>query len=870
MRPLTRSELPIGAVLSDKYRITREIGRGGMAAVYEAEHVDIGKRLAVKVLDPSLAGSATIVERFQREARAAAAVNSPYICDVHDAGRLPDGRPYLVLELLEGESLYDRMSHFERLSPAEVVRILGQVARGLQKAHSAGIVHRDLKPENIFLARDGDGQEIAKIVDFGLAKMFGTAGSPEANPRLTREGAIFGTPMYMSPEQIGGQGQADHRSDLWAMGCIAFECLTGRPVWNVDQGVALIFGQIATAPVPIPSELTPSLPPTFDAWVRRALARDPDERFQSALELAQSLAVALGQDVAMAMSSSVIVARSPSTNIRLSAATQAEEHDERVEPFAPTEPPPDPKPRPEPARSRVTAPRTPTDLVAPLPAAPRTEPIRSAPRSSRTPIVAALSLAVVAAGVGGFLLTRRAGPAAHSAGPIASSPATIASPAAAASSSAPVVASSSIPGNPLPIPAFAVPIVKAERLMADSKPEDAVHVLEQAAESSDSGALLTMLDNVRLAAANTGPCRVTALARPRPFEWTSSLRGPSIASGSSGIVVSWVDNQNDKQRWDLWAERLGQDLVPIDQPVDMLPSAGNIDNGSIVAAGDGFVVVFGDDAIGTRGAYLRRLDASGKPVGPTQRLSPNKASVPHPSVVALGDGTVAAVFADAAKAGPADIMLQRFHADLTATGPAVAVARYAVPSSRQSGSSPSIAVAGDRLVIAWRRDTIQEQAIVLRAVRVSDGSVVWPATDEQGVVVSEPRGKVRAPELSCAGDSCLVTWRREPTGSYIAAVDATSGKVRWRKILAPGGTQIGASLQPGGEGLVAWYDGGRVRAARVDDSGAGEGSIIGQSHGEQATPLVVPTSRAGEWLLSWTCFEAGHPEAFVTRLSCGR
>src|SRR6185437_5032964 len=179
--------IPVGTVLAGKYRITREIGRGGMAAVYEAENVDIGKRVAIKVLAQELTTSAVVVERFLREARAAASIRSPFICDVYDSGKLDDGRPFLVLELLEGESLYERMTVIRYLDPETTVTVVSQVCRGLTKAHAASIVHRDLKPENIFLTKDEEGRLCAKILDFGLAKFYAPVDGGDAQARLTRE-----------------------------------------------------------------------------------------------------------------------------------------------------------------------------------------------------------------------------------------------------------------------------------------------------------------------------------------------------------------------------------------------------------------------------------------------------------------------------------------------------------------------------------------------------------------------------------------------------------------------------------------------------------------------------------------------------------
>ncbi|HEX7604912.1 MAG TPA: serine/threonine-protein kinase, partial [Polyangiaceae bacterium] len=298
MRPVpNESKIPVGTLLAGKYKVTREIGRGGMAAVYEAEQIALGKKVAVKVLASELASSNIVIERFFREARAAASVRSPYIVDVYDSGRLEDGRPFIAMEMLEGESLYDRMSRVRLIDPASTVRIINHCAKGLMKAHASGIVHRDLKPENIFLTRGEDG-EIAKLLDFGLAKFYAPVAADEKTARLTREGAVFGTPAYMSPEQVKGQGNVDHRADLWALGCMAYECLIGRPVWNTDQGVAMTFAAIATQPIPVPSHLRADLPTSFDEWFAKALQRDPDKRFQTAKELSDALAKAFGSAAA--------------------------------------------------------------------------------------------------------------------------------------------------------------------------------------------------------------------------------------------------------------------------------------------------------------------------------------------------------------------------------------------------------------------------------------------------------------------------------------------------------------------------------------------------------------------------------------------
>jgi serine/threonine protein kinase len=288
----TASGPPLGTILDGKFRIEKQIGRGGMATIFAAENVDIGKAVAVKVLSHELADSKTVTERFLREARAAAKIKSPYICEVYDLGTF-DGRPFIVLELLSGESLYDRLARERRLSIADVVTITTQVCKGLAKAHEQHIVHRDLKPENIFLTAAEDGRSLSKLLDFGLAKFYEHHLDAQ-NARLTKEGALFGTPAYMSPEQARAKHNVDHRSDLWALGCIVYEMLTGRTVWDVDQGVAMILAQVANGEIPNPRKYRADLPATFDAWFQRALARKVEARFQSAEEFAAALVEALG------------------------------------------------------------------------------------------------------------------------------------------------------------------------------------------------------------------------------------------------------------------------------------------------------------------------------------------------------------------------------------------------------------------------------------------------------------------------------------------------------------------------------------------------------------------------------------------------
>lgn len=279
-------------LVAGKYRLVRLIGQGGMGSVWEGEHVSLGTRVAVKFIERELANSEEARERFDKEARAAAKLQSRYVVGVFDHGVMPDGRPFIVMEYLSGETLEERAVVRGRLDLIEMSVIVSQVARGLSKAHELGIVHRDLKPENIFLTDSPDDDEqVAKVVDFGIAKF--TEGSPVGMSSSTRTGTLLGTPVYMSPEQARGLRDIDQRSDLWAMGVVVYRCVTGRLPFE-GQAVGDIVVKICTQDPTPPSHLVPALPASFDAWFARCVSRDREARFASAKEMAAELMVVAG------------------------------------------------------------------------------------------------------------------------------------------------------------------------------------------------------------------------------------------------------------------------------------------------------------------------------------------------------------------------------------------------------------------------------------------------------------------------------------------------------------------------------------------------------------------------------------------------
>jgi serine/threonine-protein kinase len=277
-----------GHIIAGRYRLGRLLGRGNMGTVWRAEHLLLHSPVAIKIIDPGVAMHEDGIARFVREARAAAALRSPHVVQILDFG--VDGlTPFIAMELLEGETLGQRLERRGVLSPVEVVRILSQVARAMGRAHDAGIVHRDLKPENVFLVHNDD-EEVVKVLDFGIAKIQAGPGLPASNT-ATRAGSLMGSPCYMSPEQAWGSKSVDWRTDLWSLAVIAYECLCGQRPFD-SQAFGELIVKICTAPVPVPSRVA-SVPPGFDVWFARAAHRDPAQRFQSARDLSRALRTAI-------------------------------------------------------------------------------------------------------------------------------------------------------------------------------------------------------------------------------------------------------------------------------------------------------------------------------------------------------------------------------------------------------------------------------------------------------------------------------------------------------------------------------------------------------------------------------------------------
>jgi eukaryotic-like serine/threonine-protein kinase len=817
------SHVPVGTVLEGKFRVTQEIGRGGMAAVYEAENIDIGKRVAVKILSAELITSRVVRERFIREARAAAAIHSPYICEVYDSGMYHE-RPFLVMELLDGESLYDRMTRVRQLKVSTCLKVLRHIVRGLAKAHQAGVVHRDLKPENIFLTRDADGRMLAKIVDFGLAKFYeGRSGGDEKNIRLTREGALFGTPAYMSPEQAKGQGEVDHRADLWALGCIVYECLTGRTVWDVQQGVAMILAQIAKGELPDPRKYRPDLPEEFTAWFKKALHPNLEERFQSGREFIESLEQVLtpeGEPISSAdpppLSSAYdIPDPAPHLTHRPSKAVEAE--------LAPG----------------GTSPRAIAWLV--------------------------LGSASVLAGFTFWLY-------------VIHPPGSITPSLAALSDGPPEGAELVRTREPVEKGPGAELINRAQKQFRVDQHKDALLTLELA-KGENPNVAGSLIRHAQVALEETGACRLAGLGHPRPFDAKSPASHARIAVGAEGILAVWTDSHQDPKRRNVYSALLDDALRRVSPVRNATPEAASAIHPALTPLPEGFATLYWDSASEKPGVYVRSIQADGRINSPAQLLSEGKKDQYYPTLAVLPSGDLLAVWNEKPdpKGRSAIVARKLDRKQLAPLGSPVALTAL----RKGEATQPFARVFGDTLYIAYRY-LVTGSTSEIRLMRIplgpkgTDGSILdsgvkpHPREDRAAgeTVVLRTQPRQAEPSMVCDNDGCLVVWDDEGAGAYAGYVPQNQDQPLWHREFATKGKRPAVARSARGQTAVAFFAGDRLFIAPVDRDGIGKPSVISRVSGFQPQPSLVEGTEAGEWLVAWRDYEAGQLEVFVARAHC--
>src|SRR5262245_59379045 len=278
----------IGDVIADKYTVERVVGEGGMGVVYAARHRELDQRVAIKFLLPEIAQQGMAAERFRREARAAARIRGEHVCRVLDVGTLAgSGIPYMVMEYLEGRDLANELERRVRLPPEEAVGYILEACEAVAEAHAAGIVHRDIKPANLFLATRSDGSRHVKVLDFGVSKSL--VDSSSGQHALTVTSSVVGSPLYMSPEQLDSARDVDRRTDIWALGVVLYELLTGGTPFRGDSIPQLVTSVLHDQPPSFAScEVT--APDGLEAALARALAKQREQRYGSVAEFVSAIA----------------------------------------------------------------------------------------------------------------------------------------------------------------------------------------------------------------------------------------------------------------------------------------------------------------------------------------------------------------------------------------------------------------------------------------------------------------------------------------------------------------------------------------------------------------------------------------------------
>ncbi len=815
--------IPPGTVLLDKYEVVRELGRGGMAVVYEAMHRGLGQPIAVKVLAAELIKSSVVKERFIREARAVAAIKSAHIVDVYDTGVLADGRPYIAMELLRGETLYERLASKGRIDATETAAIVRDCAAGLQNAHDVGIVHRDLKPENIFLCVGPSGQQSAKLLDFGLAKVH-TAMGEEAG-RLTRDGAVFGTPAYMSPEQLKGQASVDHRADLWALGCITYECLTGRSVWATNQSMAMTFAAIATAALPVPTDFRPDAPLAFNDWFTRALQRDPAKRFQSARALSESLALAFSSDLV-------------SVDYGLPAPGNA--FDVRDEPAVASGPVP---------------------IVTTI--------IRKGGTAGL--VVGALGLVVGVGGVSAYYMEHKKHD--RDVADVRAATGTQSVMGAARVQTAPT---SNAPAAVGAMPLWAKQLAEGQRRLAGGDSAGAALSWREAAASGAASSATGLLEQLKVASTGSGACSVAALGHPRPATSRSAGR-PAVVATKAGVLVAWTDDHEHAGHEHVYASLLGEDLQSATaSTTDLSPEADSAFRPFFLQDGDETALVFADRSGQKPGIYTRFIDAEAHLSGELVHVGGDK---PFTYYVHAHRSQAGYHFLwEDDRDGAPNIFLTHTDARLVPEGGVRRVTSFA-------GSGPlarvpryvSGATADGQLVLGYALESGRGK-VALEAL-----SLAWPVEslppasahavskrERAGTVTVLADNKVDAPLLTCEGADCYVAWQAVPAGVHVTRFNPRTKKRSWDKLVSAKGTT--PSIVANGQGgiVLAFVESGTVRIANVTPQGVAQPGVFAKTSVTQHRPYLAPGRQLGEWYVAWLEMENMHLEPYVAKLRCPR
>lgn len=853
-----------------------------MAAVYEAMNINIRKRVAIKLLAGHLTTSATVVERFLREARAVAQIRSPHICDVYDAGKLDDGTPYLVLELLEGESLYEAMVRDRQMSTGLTLAIILQVCRGLGKAHETQIVHRDLKPENIFLTVDDDEQLLVKVLDFGLAKFYDPTSTADVPARLTRDGAVFGTPVYMSPEQVRGQAAADHRADLWALACITYECLTGTTVWSTEEGVAMTFAQIATAPLPDPTQYRPDLPEAFKTWYERALDRDIDKRFQNVGEFAHSLAETFDYELKSGSLHLSLITQGPIRAKRKAAPNPGDsataDHVSKTSPL--------------PALPQAVATTELSDKTLKQPWKPKRPSAASEPMSlrravddtlpSRIPRLVINNRLVAASAIASLLVVLVLWGAS---GKDPEPPAKLKRVATVmdkllSTSNKRTAGLNIVSHHPwLPF------IREAQMHIARDEPERAALILQRIGATHRHA----MIDNLKaqVAIAITAKkadslCQINGYARPRRSNLLDAnithhhgTTAPTIVAGIGGPLIAWSDVRQGKRR--AFAVPLDKALRNRTLPVDFTPEANYVHAPTLIPVAKRFLASYWDSRGRSPGVYLRWLQSSAVIDTPALLVSSKNAGGFDAHVARDTKGGFIVGWAEQRARVSVDLMLRRFSAELKPRGAAIRVTNFVGRGKRLTRVGHIRVATSDRWIhTAYLVTEGTARQLRYQSLPISTAPPGLPYQapgneqtlgDEQ--TVTAPQAKAGAPSLACTKEGCFLAWHRSHQGGAgVAFIDAPTQRVQWHKLFSPKGRYPSIGVSPKGALQLVWVEANQLTTASLGREGVGPRSTVARVSSNHAVTSISPGAKRGEWYLGWLDRESNRAEPYAARIQC--
>jgi serine/threonine-protein kinase len=699
----------------------------------------------------------------------------------------------------------------------------------------------------------------------------------------------------MSPEQVKGQGSVDHRADLWALGCMAFECLIGRPVWNTDQGVAMTFAAIAAANIPIPSKQRADLPPGFDQWFLKALERDPNRRYQTAKELADALARSFGGEQSVSA-----VNLSGENNARAAVAMAehlSDDDDEQamgtrvrrsVDRSAPT--------IQTTSQPRTTGPSNPSALntspsghlfpqpsfgdAPPLSSTPATEQVPAAPtgpppkfRSNTVRYIVSTTGLLIGVSASYLAWTQCLRPQVYT--PLVQSSASI--PATASPS-----ASAGEPPVPDGEPRWAAAIEEGQRLFTVGNAADARKKFSEAIDEGANAVGRSFLEELRVP--QSGPCKLTAFSHPR-LGISGSVGRPAIANGGKGAVVVWTDEHEQPGHEHAYSVVIDGTGRPLSRPRDLTPEGNEISRPSLLEAGERTLLYYWDNKGREAGIHARWLDADGRIAGASVLIGAGKPGNYWPSLERAPDGYYASWVDDRGRDG-ADLWLRHLNSDLQPMAPEIRATDYwGGPKVRQQPQVrvPSIALASNAIYVTYKLEREPQHMIMLMRIPLTLPSLQTGLDDKPGPllvdggrgdrelgdaeIVNEDRANADAPAIACGTEGCFVVWHGDSGGGYAALIEPVLGRVLWRKKFAPLGGH--PSLATSGDKVeVAYYEKGFVRIAQLTRDGVGTPSTIGRVSNEQPRPWISSGAQKGEWLVAWEDTEAGHLEAFAARVQC--